>query len=292
MSWQPALNWLHQGRTLHLNQGPIDLLIRCEGQADAVAAGYAAATEIFATVLPTLVEELDVLRTPLSTHTLPCQGPVAQRMLAACKPFVSHNVTPMSAVAGAVADHVLHNISSVPGLSRCWVNNGGDIAIFLSESQSFDCGIVDNLHTGTLSAQFQFTDKDNVRGVATSGRATSADGGRSFSLGIADAVTVLAETASRADVAATLIANQVDLPDHPAVSRIAANSLDPDSDLQNRQVTTGVGVLSDAEINLALQRGWTLANKFLQQNLIHSALLSLRGTYRRVQTTHLLSETA
>ena len=36
--------------------------------------------------------------------------------------------------------------------------------------------------------------------------------GRRASLGIADAVTVLAETAARADAAATLIANTVDLP--------------------------------------------------------------------------------
>ena len=51
-----------------------------------------------------------------------------------------------------------------------------------------------------------------MRGVATSGWR-----GRSFSLGIADAVTVLARTGAAADAAATIIANAVDLPGHPAV---------------------------------------------------------------------------
>ena len=73
-------------------------------------------------------------------------------------------------------------------------------------------------------------------GVATSGRH-----GRSFSLGIADAVTVLARTASQADAAATIIANAVDLPGHPAVRRMPANELQPDSDLGARPVTRDVG---------------------------------------------------
>ena len=47
-----------------------------------------------------------------------------------------------------------------------------------------------------------------VRGIATSGWR-----GRSFSLGIADSVTVLAPTASAADAAATIIANAVDVDD-------------------------------------------------------------------------------
>ncbi len=82
-----------------------------------------------------------------------------------------------------------------------------------------------------------------ARGVATSGRH-----GRSFSLGIADAVTVLARTASQADAAATVIANAVDLPGHPAVIRVPANDLQPDSDLGARLVTRAVGNLSAADI--------------------------------------------
>ena len=60
----------------------------------------------------------------------------------------------------------------------------------------------------------------DVRGIATSGQ-----GGRSLSRGIATSVTVLAHNAAAADVAATLIANAVDLPGHPALTRVPADDL-------------------------------------------------------------------
>jgi ApbE superfamily uncharacterized protein (UPF0280 family) len=67
--------------------------------------------------------------------------------------------------------------------------------------------------------------------VATSGWRCKGKGGRSFSFGIADAVTVLAGSAAAADAAATVIANAVDLPGHGAITRRPASAIDPDSDL-------------------------------------------------------------
>jgi len=113
---------------------------------------------------------------------------------------------------------------------------------------------------------------DPTRGVATSGRH-----GRSFSLGIADAVTVLARTASQADAAATIIANAVDLPGHPAVLRCPAHDLQPDSDLGARLVTRGVGELSGREIEDALEAGADSARKLLAAGLIDGAALRLHG---------------
>jgi hypothetical protein len=111
-----------------------------------------------------------------------------------------------------------------------------------------------------------------VRGIATSGRH-----GRSFSLGIADAVTVLAATASQADAAATVIANAVDLPGHPAITRQRANELQPDSDLGARLVTRAVGELSPAEIAAALESGAECARQLFDRGLIESAVLRLCG---------------
>src|SRR5690606_39975170 len=96
--------------------------------------------------------------------------------------------------------------------------------------------------------------EDEVRGVATSGWR-----GRSFSLGIADAVTVLARTGAEADAAATIVANAVDLPAHPAIERQPACLLQPDSDLGERLVTTSVGPLSPLEIAQALDKGLAVA---------------------------------
>ena len=88
-----------------------------------------------------------------------------------------------------------------------------------------------------------------MRGVATSGWQ-----GRSHSLGIADAVTVLARCAAVADAAATLIANAVDV-DHPGIRREPARVLDEDSDLGDRPVTVAVPALDPETIDAALDAG-------------------------------------
>jgi hypothetical protein len=117
------------------------------------------------------------------------------------------------------------------------------------------------------------------RGIATSGWR-----GRSFSLGIADAVTVLARSASLADAAATIIANAVDLPGHPGIVRQPARELAPDSDLGSIPVTRSVGELSEDEIQEALDCGARVAEELLASNLISSAALSLQSHSRIISS--------
>jgi hypothetical protein len=114
-----------------------------------------------------------------------------------------------------------------------------------------------------------------VRGVATSGWR-----GRSFSLGIADSVTVLASRAALADAAATLIANSVDLPGHPEIRRAPASHFDPQSDLGERMVTREVGLLDSQEIDAALALGLDEAERLRQGGHIVAAALRLRGETR------------
>ena len=178
----------------------------------------------------------------------------------------------MAAVAGAVADEVLRQMLDGRCLSRAYVNNGGDIALHLTAGHQLVAaggpGLADRI---TVRAE------DAPRGIATSGWR-----GRSHSLGIADAVTVLANTAAEADVAATLIANAVDLPGNPKISRVPARDLSPDSDLGARLVTTGVATLTDREVKAALNAGLDVAVRMHRAGLIHSAALWLSG---RVVTT-------
>ena len=118
-----------------------------------------------------------------------------------------------------------------------------------------------------------------MRGIATSGQ-----GGRSFSLGIADAVTVLARRAADADAAATMIANAVDL-DHPAIQRRPAVRLDPDSDLGDLPVTVAVGDLSRSEVAAALDlRAPSVRWNTAALDLSWRAMLQLRGDRRIVST--------
>jgi hypothetical protein len=191
----------------------------------------------------------------------------------------------MAAVAGAVADHVLAAMTAAAQLTRAYVNDGGDIALHLAPGESFACGMVAEVKDPRLNGRAVITAETPVRGIATSGRATLGQGGRSFSLGIADAVTVFARSAAAADVAATLIANAVDLPGHPGVRRQPAREIDPESDLGGRLVTTGVGPLSPEEIEAALARGLAAARAMQADGLIEAAVLFLRGEAEVVEGT-------
>lgn len=274
--FQPAQAWLiHDGASLHLQHGPIDLIITATGSAQAVQKAYQQANFAFQQVLTTLVAELEQLRLPVSELAGKRQtfkGPVAQRMAKASLPHRSEFVTPMAAVAGAVADHVLCAALERNPLSKLLVNNGGDIALYLGSEQSCTLGICNNLQSTSHSDTITLMHTDGIGGVATSGWQ-----GRSHSLGIADAVTVLARDAAMADVAATLIANAVDVPDSEKIQRQAADSIQPDSDLGNRLVTVGVAQLSASEIDTALARGLNCAKQLEQHGLIHSAYIYLQG---------------
>jgi uncharacterized protein len=157
-------------------------------------------------------------------------------------------------------------------LDRAYVNNGGDIALHLTGGERFTVGLMDRPDRHGLMRTLVVDADGPIRGGATSGRH-----GRSFSLGIADAVTVLAQTASQADAAATIIANAVDLPGHSAIVRCPANELQPDSDLGARLVTRDVGLLSDREIEDALEAGAARARELLTAGLIEGAALRLLG---------------
>ncbi|MFZ5780768.1 MAG: UPF0280 family protein [Pseudomonadota bacterium] len=260
---------LPDGR-LHLQHGPIDLIVEAFGAAEEVARAYGQAVDRFGEVLPGLVRELPLLRRPLGDAAPLLHGPVARRMLEAVWPHRAVYVTPMAAVAGAVADEMLRALVAGRTLDKAYVNDGGDIAFHLSPGQELRAG----LFVSTLDGVARLTHDRPVRGVATSGR-----GGRSFSLGIADSATVLAPTAAAADAAATLIANAVNL-DHPAIERRPARDLDPDSDLGDLPVTVSVGPLPEVCIAEALDRGAAEARRLRLCGLIDGAALSLRGQWR------------
>ena len=269
----PQMALLPDSKRLHLQDGPIDLVIEAKGGKSDVRAAYQAAARRFTGLLDELCGELVELRQPADPARCTLKGVVARRMHAAVAPFASdHFITPMAAVAGSVAEEVLGAMLGAARLERAYVNNGGDIALHLTDGEQFTVGLMDRPDRHGLMRTIDIQADDPVRGIATSGRH-----GRSFSLGIADAVTVLARTASQADAAATIIANAVDLPGHPAIVRCPANELQPDSDLGARLVTRDVGALSESEIDDALRAGVSRAQKLLAAGLIEGAALRLLG---------------
>ena len=268
----------------HFQHGPIDIVLQLAGEPQACADAIEKTWQRFEQILPELVSELTRLRQPVSElHGHVFTHPVAQRMqrAAAQAAFASPDgfVTPMAAVAGSVAQELLPYLAQ-PGVDKTFVNNGGDIALHMQTGESWRVGVVTDLakalsglqtHELVVDGAFVIDADMPVRGIATSGWQ-----GRSFSLGIADSVTVLAATAAQADVAATLIANAVNI-DDPRIQRRHADSLRDDTDLGARLVTVDVPPLSEAQIQQALQLGLDCAHDMQARGLIYAALLSCQG---------------
>ncbi len=269
----PQANWLEDGRRLHLNHGPIDLIVEAVGEPAETRAAYGQAVARFQTILTELVGELPELRRPAGRLPRAFSGPTARRMERAVWPHAKDFVTPMAAVAGSVADEIMAAMLAGRTLQKAYVNNGGDSALHLGDGETMSIAIAGTGHG--FSDRVTIQAEDLVRGVATSGWR-----GRSHSLGIADAVTVLAKDAAAADAAATIIANAVNLPGHPAIERAPACELAPDSDLRERLVTVGVGALSSADVAAALYAGLAVAEDCCQQGLIEAAALFLGGEIR------------
>jgi len=276
----PQIRWLPDGKRLHLNDGPIDLIVEAFGNENQIRIAYRAAAARFVTILDQLCQELALLRKPMLLNSALPSGVVARRMANAVAPFAKRCfITPMAAVAGAVAEEILEAMTSVAWLDRAYVNDGGDIAFHLASGQQLVAGMIERPDRPSLLGTVTLQSDQPSRGLATSGWR-----GRSFSLGIADAVTVLARSASLADAAATIIANAVNLPGHPGIVRQPACELAPDSDLGNIPVTCFVSELTEPEIREALDSGARVAEELLASDLISSAALSLQSRSRIINS--------
>jgi ApbE superfamily uncharacterized protein (UPF0280 family) len=270
----PSVGRLGDGR-LHLQYGPIDIVITVEGDGDAEVRAEKAMEFRFRTILDELVDELPLLRADIASRPSP-RGDVARRMVAATSDLHSGDfATSMVAVAGAVADTIADVGWASASLRRLIVNNGGDIAIRQVPHASTTVGVVDDVTSGRVVGRLHVAGDSGVGGVATSGW-----GGRSVSFGVADAVTVIARTAAEADVAASLIANAVDVPGHPAIERRRACDVKDDSDLGERLVTCGVGALDTDDVDRALDAGVVRAELALLSPAVIGVILCLQERRR------------
>ena len=289
--------------------GPIDVVLQADGEPDACAAAFDDAWQVFGAILPALVRDLPLLRRPLpmalaairaagagrgatsaplqteataategTDATAAASSATGRAMIAACAPLAIRfgvYLTPMAAVAGAVADTLIRPFAR-PGITRAAANNGGDIALWLAPGACFEVGIVADVVSGTPAGRFAIAGDDPVRGIATSGWR-----GRSLSLGIADSATVLAVDGARADAAATLVANAVTLDaDDRRVLRAPASSVRDDSDLGDLPVTVGVAGLDAQSIDRALASGLACARRLQEDSFIVAAAIALAGQWR------------
>ena len=255
---------------LFLNHGPIDIVLEAFGKDKPLA--YEKAKKYFSTLLNELVLDMDLLKKEVVPHRN-FNNKISQSMQNATEKFYPEFITPMAAVAGSVADNILNVLVKDTKLEKAYVNNGGDVSFYLTENQTVKSSLAS---IPNIIAEIDY--KDKSRGIATSGWR-----GRSFSLGIADSVTVLADNAAMADAAATMIANSVNIKNHPLIIKKPAEEIYEDSDLKNLMVTVEVGDLKQSEIEDALRNGNEVGKMYLENGLINSALIELHNCFCIVQ---------
>lgn len=127
---------------------------------------------------------------------------IARTMMRASR---AASVGPMAAVAGAVAEAVAKEL--LPLSEELIIENGGDI--FLSTKRERTVAVFAGASPLSLKVGLIVTPEMSPLGICTS----SGTVGPSLSLGKADAVCVLADSAALADAAATAIGNVVRTPD-------------------------------------------------------------------------------
>ena len=140
----PQIALLPDGKRLHLQDGPIDLVIEAKGGEAEVRAAYEAAARRFTGLLDELCAELVELRKAADPTRCKLEGVVARRMHACGRAICRGSfITPMAAVAGSVAEEVLGAMLNAAWLDRAYVNNGGDIALHLTDGEQFTIGLMD-----------------------------------------------------------------------------------------------------------------------------------------------------
>src|SRR5262245_65443567 len=171
--FEPAAIQQLTGERLHFSHGPIDVVLKAWGRPGALRDAYAVAAQRFPAILPELCDELTALRTPMTSRPQ-VEGPVARRMVEACRPFADVFVTPMAAVAGAVADELLAHMTAAADLERAFVNDGGDIAVMMAPGHLIDIGVAGEYARGAaavprLNGAVRLEAASGIGRIATSG---------------------------------------------------------------------------------------------------------------------------
>lgn len=196
---------------------------------------------------------------------------VVRNMIRACKKMEAHDLTPLAAVAGAASDMVADFLIAKGG-TKIIVDNGGDIAIRLKGDEQARIGIKTEIAARKPDYLLVIDSRMGVGGVATSGL-----GGRSFTKGIASAVTVLSDNASSADAAATVIANATNA-EHPAITRCLPETVYPDTDIAGEWVTESAGELPPEKVSEALRKGLSEAYRLHRKGHIKGAFIAVKGS--------------
>ena len=209
--------------------------------------------------------EIETLKKPTSQKNI-FVSEIANTMFESTQLFLPNFITPMASVAGSISELLLLKVLEKFDVNKMYINNGGDISLYINKNEKFNFSI-----GGETSFVVEYADTNGFGGIATSGWK-----GRSFSMGIADSVTVIAEKASVADAAATIIGNHIDLKNSNKVKKTVANNLYEDTDLNDKLITVSVENLTENEIRQAMSKGRNISKHYISKNLIKSVIINLQ----------------
>lgn len=262
--------------------GPMRLVIGAwkEGQARTEAALAAAETAF--DYLARIARFRKMLSLPAGRIQEKPEDEIARRMLRSVRRIGDADLTPMAAVAGTLADFVADGLLE-RGMTKVVVDNGGDVAVRLSGNESVTIGIRPDIRQQEISHVLRLDARLPSWGIATSGL-----GGRSFTRGIASAVTTISREASMADAAATAIANVCFVVDDRIV-QVPAEDLDPNTDLMGIPVTVRVGSLSPEKVAMAVQNALLKAEALKKAGAIIGALIACQKIFAVTEGFHELT---
>ena len=267
METRGSIQILDQGRVL-AELGPMRLVIQGSiGGIPQVGDCLKAARKGFS-CLTRIASVRAELKRPAAKINGGLKEPLARKMMEAASLVDPEDLTPMAAVAGVIADSVADCLAQ-RGMTRVVVNNGGDIAIRLGRGESVRVGVVDKPDNSGPSRSIRL-------GPGSWGVATSGLGGRSFTSGVATAVTIVATSAAIADAAATSVAN-ASFVDDPGAVQVPAHTLDPGTDIPHKLVTVK-SHLSPAKRQKALELALSRAARLLKKGVILGAYVNVQGT--------------
>lgn len=258
---------------LYIDNGPVQMYISAERYGQPLSKAVRKTEKKVNDLLIALTKVLPYAQRPWPELSNSGNFPkVLENMIKAVAATQDEKMTPMAAVAGAFAD-IIADFLVEHGATKVIVNNGGDIAVRLKSGESIRVGI--SPQVGAKPTHFiNVTADSKIGGIATSGL-----GGRSFTLGVANAVVILAKQATTADACATHIANSTNI-DSPAVTRCLAHTIDPYTDIPNLLVTTKLEKLQRYEVLTALDNGLSRVKQLKKEGLIYGAIIFVQDQMR------------
>lgn len=235
-----AVHVLEDGKVF-VDHGPVSMVITAREGSRMLTELAAESFPVICRALGELADALPILRLYPDKIRGKMSPGLPDQMVRAVRAVKEPTLTPMAAVAGAMADLVADYLEA-RGAATVIVNNGGDIALRIHERQGVRMGIVTDIGRGQTDEIVTIHEEDGIGGVCTSGL-----GGRSLTRGIANGVTVFSKRCIQADACATHIANCSYIRSPQVVTKKAGEA-DPSSDIPDLDIVTDVGVLIAEEI--------------------------------------------